>query len=88
VQNEDLREMAYRTAVGACSLATQNRWYDMQTLVGLFLNEADEQKVTHEEAMVILLHATIGLTLHVAKKHVGDATEYFDSLAVQMAQRP
>lgn len=80
--------MAYRTAVGACSLAAQQRWYDMQTLVGLFLNEAEDQQVEQEAAMVLLMHSLIGLTLHVAQTHVGDAKDYFDSLAAQMAARP
>jgi len=76
--------MAHRTAVGACSLAAKNRPFDMRTLVGLFVREAEEHGLDGREALVVLLNSVIGLGVYAAAEHT-DAAEFFDSLAQRMA---
>ena len=78
--------MAHRTAVGAASLSAQSRPYDMQTLLGLYLKTADEMGIERDDALVVLLNSSIGLSVHVANAHT-NAVEYFDALAQQMARQ-
>ena len=78
--------MAHRTAVGACSLASKHRPYDMRTLVGLFVREAEEHGLDGRESLVVLLNSVIGLAVFTADAH-GDATAFFDDLAQKMAVR-
>ena len=85
--SSEVSALAHRTAVGACSLAAQSRSYDLRTLLGIYIKDARELDLSVEDALVILLNSTIGLSIHVANAHT-DAVEYFDGLAQQMAVRP
>jgi hypothetical protein len=85
VASSELAQLAHRTAVGASALAAKNRPYDMRTLLGMYIKQAEELEVPAKDALVVLLNSTIGLSVHVANAHT-DAVEYFDALAQQMAR--
>lgn len=82
----EIAQLAHRTAVGACSLAAKNRPYDMRTLLGMYIKQAEELEIPAKDALVVLLNSTIGLSVHTASVHT-DAVEYFDALAQQMARQ-
>lgn len=84
--SSDVAKLAHRTAVGACALAAKNRPYDMRTLLGMYIKQAEELEIPAKDALVVLLNSTIGLSVHTAAAHT-DAVAYFDALAQQMARQ-
>lgn len=82
----DVQALSHRTAVGACSLAAQERGDDMKTLVGLYIKEAGELEVPVRDALIILLNSMIGLAVFTADTHC-EARAFFDDLAKNMAVR-
>ena len=82
--SEDVNALSHRTAVGVCSLAAQSRQKDMQTLVGLYVKDAEELEVPVRDALLVLLNSVIGLAVFTADTF-DEAATFFDDLAQKMA---
>ena len=85
MQSVEAKDLARRTAVGACSLAAQGRREDMGTLIGLYMKDCGDIGMAPCDAFVILNSALIGLVLHT----VGDdAEEFLGNIAQHLAVSP
>lgn len=82
----DVQRLAHRTAVGLAAQVAKGEPDAMRTLVGLYMRDCMEAGVERHEAMAILAFSAVGLSVHAAR-HAGDAVEFFDSLAQEMAAR-